>query len=419
MHTDSYVRSNRAPTARISADDAPQCPSQQQRTTGSPTDLIPAAIEFLGMLAEERRPSGLDLRARIDEVIAEIELTGTYRHTTLELRYGAELAWRQSVRCVGRARWRNLRVRDRRDIGSANGIATELVEHITAATNGGVLRNTITIFAPDHPVAGPHARIWNDQLIRYAGHTLPDGRIVGDPAQAEFTRLVLGLGWPQPGDPGRFDILPWVVETWYEQPRVYLVPPLIVLEVDLTHPQYPWFAELGLRWHALPVISNMRLHIGGVDYSCAPFSGFYLGDEIATRNLGGEDRYDQLPVVAARLGLDPTDQASMWREHAALVLNQAVLHSFREAGVSITDGYTESKKFVQFAAREEAAARAVHADWTWVNGHFGHSLGPAFHRYYDESEPPTNFWTDRHRLAGPSLADRHAALAAQIGVGAR
>ena len=109
---------------------------------------------------------------------------------------------------MGRSRWRNLRVRDRRDVGSANGIATELVEHVTAATNGGVLRNTITIFAPDHPVAGPHARIWTDQLIRYAGHTLPDGRIVGDPAQAEFTRLAAGRVHPRPRPAPRRHLTP-------------------------------------------------------------------------------------------------------------------------------------------------------------------------------------------------------------------
>jgi nitric-oxide synthase len=414
MHTESYVSRNNP--AR--GDDSSHCPMQRKSTDQSPEELIPEAIEFLGTLHEERGPTGVQLRSRIADVVAEIELTGTYQHTAGELQFGAELAWRQSVRCVGRARWRNLRVRDRRHVGSVATIATELVEHITAATNGGVLRNTITIFAPDHPVAGPRARIWNDQLIRYAGHATTDRTVRGDPAQVGFTALVTGLGWPPPAEPGRFDVLPWVVETWHEPPRLYLVPPQIMLEVPLHHPHHPWFADLGLRWHALPVISNMRLHIGGVDYSCAPFSGFYLGDEIATRNLGDERRYNQLPVVAAGLGLDPTDQTSMWREHAALVLNQAVLHSFRKAGVSIADGYSESKKFARFAAREEAAARPVHADWSWVNGHFGHSLGPAFHRYYDGSEPPTNFWTDPQRLAGPSLMARHAALDAHAAVGA-
>ncbi len=47
-------------------------------------------------------------------------------------------------------------------------------------------------------------------------------------------------------------------------------------------------------------------------------------------------------------------------------------------------------------------------DWSWINGHFGHSLGPAFHRYYDESIPATGFFTDPDRLDGGLLVDRWA-----------
>ena len=77
-----------------------------------------------------------------------------------------------------------------------------------------------------------------------------------------------------------------------------------MLEVPLTHPDLDWFAELGLRWHAVPAISNMRLEIGGVRYPAAPFNGWYMGTEIGARNLADADRYDLLPVVAARMGLD-------------------------------------------------------------------------------------------------------------------
>lgn len=32
-------------------------------------------------------------------------------------------------------------------------------------------------------------RVWNAQLIRYAGYQMPDGTILGDPASVEFTQV--------------------------------------------------------------------------------------------------------------------------------------------------------------------------------------------------------------------------------------
>ena len=61
-----------------------------------------------------------------------------------------------------------------------------------------------------------------------------------------------------------FDILPVVIQMPHQPPRMFELPRDIVLEVPLSHPNYPWFAQLGLKWHALPVISNMRLEIGGI-----------------------------------------------------------------------------------------------------------------------------------------------------------
>ena len=78
----------------------------------------------------------------------------------------------------------------------------------------------------------------------------------------------------------------------------------MVLEVPLVHPEFEWFADLRLRWHAVPAISNMPLSIGGITYPAAPFNGWYVGTEIGARNLADADRYDLLPVVAERMGLD-------------------------------------------------------------------------------------------------------------------
>lgn len=37
------------------------------------------------------------------------------------------------------------------------------------------------------------------------------------------------------------------------------IPQESILEVSLRHPELEWFEDLGLRWHAVPVISDMRL----------------------------------------------------------------------------------------------------------------------------------------------------------------
>ncbi|ONI70992.1 hypothetical protein ALI144C_51490 [Actinosynnema sp. ALI-1.44] len=70
-----------------------------------------AAAEFLQQFHTEN-PSAGDMDRRLAWVMAAIDLTGTYQHTTAELAYGAQLAWRNSARCIGRLYWRSLRVRD-------------------------------------------------------------------------------------------------------------------------------------------------------------------------------------------------------------------------------------------------------------------------------------------------------------------
>ena len=49
-------------------------------------------------------------------------------------------------------------------------------------------RSTITVFAPRKEGRGDF-RVWNAQLIRYAGYRQPDGSIIGDPANVAFTEV--------------------------------------------------------------------------------------------------------------------------------------------------------------------------------------------------------------------------------------
>jgi nitric-oxide synthase len=63
---------------------------------------------------------------------------------------------------------------------------------------------------------------------------------------------------------------------------------------------------------------------------------------IGSRNLGDTYRYNQLPVVARKMGLDTSTNTSFWKDRALIEINAAVLHSFREDGVAIVDHHTAS-----------------------------------------------------------------------------
>jgi nitric-oxide synthase len=138
----------------------------------------------------------------------------------------------------------------------------------------------------------------------------------------------------------------------------------------------------------------MQLRIGGVSYSAAPFNGWYMGTEIGVRNLCDTDRYDILPEVGRRLGLDTSSDRTLWRDQALVEVNRAVLHSFDSADVTITDHHTESERFLKHLAREELAGRSCPADWSWIVPPMSGALTPVFHRYYDDGRPSPDFHLD-------------------------
>ena len=356
---------------------------------GTPGQVDPTAAEEFLALFQAENPAAAPIGPRIEEVRAQIERYGTYAHTTAELTFGARVAWRNSSRCIGRLYWRSLQVRDRRHVTTAAQVAGEAFAHLREATNGGRVRPTLTVFAPTTP-GRPGPRIWNEQLIRYAGYRQPDGTVIGDPRYADFTSAVRDLGWP--GGPGTsFDVLPLVVQVPGEGPKLFDLPGDVVLEVPFSHPRYPWFSELGLRWHAVPAISNMCLEIGGVCYPAAPFNGWYMGTEIGARNLADVHRYDVVPVVARRLGLDTASERSLWRDQVLVELNIAVLHSFDAAGVTMADHHTESHRFLTHLAREERAGRITPADWSWIVPPISGAATPVFHRYYENADLRPNY----------------------------
>lgn len=359
-------------------------------------DVLAEAEDFIRQYHTEQPAQPEPLLSRLDQVRRELEATGTYRHTPAELTYGARVAWRNSSRCIGRLYWNSLQVFDHRHITAAEAIHQHLLDHLDRATNGGSIRPTISVFAPDAP-GRPGPRVWNEQLIRYAGYWTDQGTVLGDGAYVEFTNYVRQLGWNPPGGP--FDILPLVIETHDRGPGLFEVPREYALEVELHHPDHPWFAELGLRWHALPAVSNMRLRVGGVDYPLAPFNGWYMGTEIGARNLVDTDRYNILPTIAERLGLDTGNDATLWRDRALVEINVAVLHSFTRAGVRVTDHHTESRRFLAHLDREERNGRIVPTDWSWIVPPVSGGITPVYHRYYDEADQRPNFYLDERAKA--------------------
>uniref|UniRef100_A0A672TWQ1 Nitric oxide synthase 3 n=1 Tax=Strigops habroptila TaxID=2489341 RepID=A0A672TWQ1_STRHB len=252
-----------------------------------------------------------------------------------------------------------------------------LCTHIQYATNRGNIRSAITIFPQRTPGRGDF-RIWNTQLIRYAGYRQPDGSVLGDPANIEITELCVHHGWT-PGN-GRFDVLPLLLQSPEEPPELFPLPPELVLEVPLQHPTLAWFKELGLRWYALPAVSNMLLEIGGLEFPAAPFNGWYMSSEIGTRNLCDSHRYNLLPEVALRMGLDTRTTSSLWKDKAAVEVNIAVLHSYQVAKVTIVDHHAATESFVKHMENELRTRGGCPADWVWIVPPISGSLTPVFHQ---------------------------------------
>jgi nitric-oxide synthase len=345
--------------------------------------------------------------ARLQEIETEIERTGTYMHTPEELEFGARLAWRNSNRCIGRHLWRSLEVRDCRGVRDSNGVEEALRAHVADAWGGGRIRSIITVFAPRREGEPDPVRLGNHQLVRYAGFRRPDGSVLGDPHSAAFTARCLEQGW-EPTERTAFTPLPW--EIWIDgraTPPVDVLArhPELLQEVTLSHPDEPKFADLGLKWYAVPLLAEMALVIGGVIYPCAPFNGFYMETEIGARNFADTERYDVLPRIGRLFGLDTSSDRTLWRDRALVELNRAVLHSYDAAGVTIGDHHTLGAQFEAFCKAEEQAGREVSGDWTWLNPPISASQTPQFHRSY---KPDVVRHTNFFYQAGPDGHDAKA-----------
>lgn len=355
----------------------------------SQQELLMKATSFLKNCYDE-----LGLTDKLDErlnaVQIEIDETGTYFHTPEELTHGARMAWRNSNRCIGRLYWKTLKVIDARHLENDEEILTALQEHIDFAFNQGKIRSTITIFRQQMPNEEMGPRIVNHQLVRFAGHQQSDGSVIGDPSEIDFTAWCIEQGHSFEGKP--FELLPHAVQ-WPNRPAALSMPTFPDgVVIPIIHPEYEWFNDLNLHWHGVPIISDMLLEVGGIRYTAAPFNGWYMATEIGSRNFGDIHRYNMLPIVAEKLGLDTSTDKTLWKDRALVELNRAVIYSYDQAGITLSNHHESAEQFIHFESSEERKGRPVTADWIWIIPPMSGSTMEAFHRNYDNTIVTPNFF---------------------------
>lgn len=358
-----------------------------QMNTGPANKVLPKrqaslqAAEFIKQYYEEGSDHDTPpttYNERLHEVLTTLEENDTYSLTRDELTWGARTAWRNAPRCPARMIWKNLHVFDKREVFLADEMFSALVEHLEYSFNTGNIRPAVTIFRVKE--GGTEPRVWNSLLVGYAGYKQRDGSVVGDPSQEEFTKFCQDLGWSGKG--GMFDFLPLVVSGTDGVPHFQELSADIQekLRVKIKHPSIRAINDLNIEWFGLPGVSSMMLEIGGIQFPASPFTGWYQVTEIANRDLLDSQRYNLLLPLGKAMNLDTSTNTNLWKDEVALELNRAVLHSFKVAGVSIVDHYTQADQFVEHMKAETRSRRGCPADWVWIVPPQSGSLCSSYHQ---------------------------------------
>ncbi|KAK2574255.1 Nitric oxide synthase, partial [Acropora cervicornis] len=267
----------------------------QPRPYGTPRDKAEVKLhaeDFLKQyFASISRSNSNEYHERLAEMMMYIEGNGSYSLLEKELVFAAKTAWRNASRCIERIQWNNLKVFDAGEARTAKEMFDALMRPLEFSLNKGNLRSAATIF-PQRSEANKDFRIRNSQLIGFAGYRQPNGAVIGNPANVEFTEICQSLGWK--GNGGRFDNLPLVLQAFGGRPEVFDIPNDHVFRVKIKHPKYPWFKKLRLQCFAIPSVSNIMLDAGGLEFTGTAFSGWYMVTEIGARDLADEQRYNML-----------------------------------------------------------------------------------------------------------------------------
>jgi len=161
-----------------------------------------------------------------------------------------------------------------------------------------------------------------------------------------------------------WDVLPLVLELPGQEPFIFEWPKESVHQCMIEHPTNEKFNALALRWYAVPTISNFNMRIGGIDYVCCPFNGWYADIEIG-RDLW--DRYQKAEPIARAFELDTTTDHSMWRDAGFCELNRAIAQSFKRDRFTL-DRFTCSRQFMTHVERVRKLGREVPSQWSWLGG---------------------------------------------------
>lgn len=368
-------------------------------------DMKKEAVHFLKQFYGEKGLSEKALKQRIQEVEKAIKLKGSYTHTIDELTFASRVAWRNSSRCVGRYFWGNMIVRDCRHITEEKAVFDALVEHLRLGINDGNLRAVISIFSHHQP----YIRLYNPLLLMFAGYVQEDGSILGDQATVELTKIALDLGWKPKNQKTNFDPLPLVLEIDGNSPQWFEWPEDITRTIPIEHPELKWFKSLELEWFMVPAVAGLALDAGGIQYRCAPSNGFFISTEVGARDLGDISRYNMLPVIAEKMGLDMSSNETHWKDRAVVELNLAVQWSYRKHKIRMLDHHTIIDYFMKFHGDELDAGRPVHADWKWIVPPISGSTVEAFHMdmenkilkpnyFYQEDAWKSNDWRNLSKV---------------------
>lgn len=343
-------------------------PAERSRREDPRAKLVREAREYAELYGRENKIDEATTRRRVGDIVRSIEETGTYEHTLDEIRHGARVAWRNAPKCINRKFYATLEVLDARGATTNEEMFDAIKEHLRAGLSKDHIPVLMTVFRPETPGREDGPRVWNSQLIRYAGHRGPNETVIGDPAELEFTEMVKKhFNWEPKDGQTMFDTLPIVTQIHpNEPPAIFELPEECLLEVPIHHPDVRGISALGLKWYAIPAVSNMTLDLGGLRYTAAPFNGWYMVTEIATRNFGDEGRYNVLPQVAQALGIDSSTEETLWRDHALAAINYAVLYSFKRMRVSIVDHHTAAKSFADWYGSEMATRGYCPGNWKWI-----------------------------------------------------
>ncbi|XP_041456958.1 nitric oxide synthase, endothelial-like [Lytechinus variegatus] len=369
-------------TTNLSRDgkaDSVTSPTRQKPPPRSQDEKIRLAREFIDQYyAHAQRSGTVSHERRLYEVQTSIKESGSYHLTEAELIFGAKSAWRNLPQSRCRIYWNKLQVFDARKVTNSRDMFEMLCKHLLYSTNKGNVRPAITVFPPRKGDGQTDFRIWNSQLIGYAGYRQPDGSVLGDPSNLAFSEVCQTLGWRS--DRTRFDVLPLVLQVNGEDPEVFEIPRELVHEVELSHPELRWFVDLKLKWYSMPSYANFMLDVGGIQFPACPINEWYVASDIANNALCAPKRYDMLRMIADRLGLDVSCTDSLWKDRTLVEMNVAVIHSFQQYGVTIMDHHTSSVEFMKFFASEHEVRQGCPTDWRAVVSPLTASVTSLFHQ---------------------------------------